>query len=74
VPFFRKSPAGIDFFAMISQTCPVLVLTMFDNGDLAMLAMKRGAKGFVSKSESPRLLLTAIDTIRGILGFRSLVP
>lgn len=54
---------GIDFLTKISQACSVLVLTMFDSGDLAMLAMERGAKGFVSKSESPRLLLTAIDTV-----------
>ncbi len=54
---------GTDFLPQIASKVPVLMLTMFEAGDLIKIAMERGAKGFVSKGENPQTLLAAISTV-----------
>ena len=57
---------GIDATAQIVRECPatrVLMLSMFEDDDLIVAAMRAGARGYVVKEASEREILQAVLTV-----------
>ena len=57
---------GLDTASRISElrlSCPVLIFTMHESGELAHDARRAGARGYVRKSDAARDLVRAIETL-----------
>jgi len=58
--------SGLDTAARMSELglpCKVLIFTMHESGELADDARRVGARGYVTKSDAARHLVTAIETL-----------
>ena len=57
---------GVDATAIIHRDCPnikILILTTFDDDELAMKALSQGASGYVLKSVDPEDLILSIESL-----------
>lgn len=58
--------SGIDLitsFKRIASDCEILVLTMYDNQEVAFKALRAGARGYVTKNQSGDILFEALKTV-----------
>ena len=59
--------SGLEAAARMSTfpMCRILIFTMHESGELANDARRAGARGYVTKADAARHLITAIETILG---------
>ncbi|MEN6585140.1 MAG: response regulator transcription factor [Sulfuricella sp.] len=58
--------SGVDLIKRVKEekpALPILVLSIYNEGQLASRALKAGAAGYVTKGSDPELLLTAIRKV-----------
>lgn len=63
-----KGTSGIEVIKLLKQqhsSIPVLVLSMYDEPFYTERALRAGARGYISKRESPEKVLTAIRQVLG---------
>lgn len=56
---------GIEFLSQHPDLAPVMILTMYEDRELCLLAQHAGACGFVSKGEDPQAIVEAIRKVIG---------
>ncbi len=59
-------PNGVDLINIITAKMlelPILVLSMYNDPQIAKMAIQAGAHGYVSKDSNPEVLLTAIRKV-----------
>lgn len=56
---------GIEFLSLHPDLAPVMILTMYEDRELCLLAQHAGACGFVSKGEDPQAIVEAIRKVIG---------